>query len=267
MSHPPRRNTTGGSGENHRVNRHACHGARRHAPDMPADAPASPVSRRWTVGLHLLLTFVTGLVDAVSFLALGQVFVANMTGNITFLGLSLHPDAQVQPLTPLGALGGFVVGAFVAGQAAARLDRHPNRWLPTAFGVEGAVIGTVAVLTAVDVLAIGDQALPTVIVLATALGTQNGTVHHLGVHNLTTTVLTLSLAGFVTDSFSRRHPAWPHRRLGSIAAMLAGAAVGALLLTVSASLVLAVAAACTLVVAACFAFELGSEAARTRKSA
>ncbi|EHK86506.1 hypothetical protein SZMC14600_14750 [Saccharomonospora azurea SZMC 14600] len=222
------------------------------------------MSRHWTVGLHLVLTFVTGLVDAVSFLALGQVFVANMTGNITFLGLSLHPDAHIQPVTPLGALGGFVVGALVAGQAASRLDRTPRWWLPTAFGVESAVIGLVAALTATGVLPVGDEAEVTIIVLAVALGVQNGTVHHLGVHNLTTTVLTLSLAGFVTDSSSRRRAAWPQRRLGSIATMLAGAAAGALLLRVSVSLVLAVAAACTLIVAACFALALGGRAARAR---
>jgi Protein of unknown function (DUF1275) len=33
------------------------------------------------------LTGVTGLVDAVSFLALGHVFTANMTGNSVFLGI------------------------------------------------------------------------------------------------------------------------------------------------------------------------------------
>ncbi|ACU96956.1 predicted membrane protein [Saccharomonospora viridis DSM 43017] len=204
----------------------------------------SSVSRRWTVGLLLLLTFVTGLVDAVSFLELGQVFVANMTGNITFLGLSLHPDAHVEPTTPLVALGGFVVGALIAGRVANRFDRAPRRWLPTAFGIEAFVIALVAVL-------------------AVALGIQNGTVHHLGVHDLTTTVLTLSLAGVVTDSQIARGPmARPHRRLGSIAAMLAGAGVGALLLFVSLSLVLALAASGTAVVATCFAL-VGRGAADT----
>ncbi|MGI5995365.1 MAG: YoaK family protein [Saccharomonospora viridis] len=202
------------------------------------------MSRRWTVGLLLLLTFVTGLVDAVSFLELGQVFVANMTGNITFLGLSLHPDAHVEPTTPLVALGGFVVGALIAGRVANRFDRAPRRWLPTAFGIEAFVIALVAVL-------------------AVALGIQNGTVHHLGVHDLTTTVLTLSLAGVVTDSQIARGPmARPHRRLGSIAAMLAGAGVGALLLFVSLSLVLALAASGTAVVATCFAL-VGRGAADT----
>lgn len=212
--------------------------------DMTVAETKSSVSRRWTVGLLLLLTFVTGLVDAVSFLELGQVFVANMTGNITFLGLSLHPDAHVEPTTPLVALGGFVVGALIAGRVANRFDRAPRRWLPTAFGIEAFVIALVAVL-------------------AVALGIQNGTVHHLGVHDLTTTVLTLSLAGVVTDSQIARGPmARPHRRLGSIAAMLAGAGVGALLLFVSLSLVLVLAASGTAVVATCFAL-VGRGAADT----
>src|SRR5690606_22895373 len=212
--------------------------------DMTVAETKSSVSRRWTVGLLLLLTFVTGLVDAVSFLELGQVFVANMTGNITFLGLSLHPDAHVEPTTPLVALGGFVVGALIAGRVANRFDRAPRRWLPTAFGIEAFVIALVAVL-------------------AVALGIQNGTVHHLGVHDLTTTVLTLSLAGVVTDSQIARGPmARPRRRLGSIAAMLAGAGVGALLLFVSLSLVLALAAGGTAVVATCFAL-VGRGAADT----
>jgi uncharacterized membrane protein YoaK (UPF0700 family) len=39
--------------------------------------------------LMLTLTVVTGLVDAVSYLSLGHVFVANMTGNVVFLGFAL----------------------------------------------------------------------------------------------------------------------------------------------------------------------------------
>jgi hypothetical protein len=39
--------------------------------------------------LLLTLTVVTGLVDAVSYLGLGHVFVANMTGNVVFLGFAL----------------------------------------------------------------------------------------------------------------------------------------------------------------------------------
>jgi len=41
------------------------------------------------VPLLLLMTAVTGTVDAVSILRLGHVFVANMTGNVVFLGFAL----------------------------------------------------------------------------------------------------------------------------------------------------------------------------------
>ena len=36
----------------------------------------------------LLMTVVTGLVDAVSFLSLGHVFTANMTGSVVLLGFA-----------------------------------------------------------------------------------------------------------------------------------------------------------------------------------
>lgn len=45
-------------------------------------AIASPLSARWTVAALLTLTTVTGLIDAVSYLRLGRVFVANMAGNV-----------------------------------------------------------------------------------------------------------------------------------------------------------------------------------------
>jgi uncharacterized membrane protein YoaK (UPF0700 family) len=68
----------------------------------------------------------------------------------------------------------------------------------------------------------------TIAVLAVALGVQNSTVRHLGAPDLTTRVLTLTLTGLTADSALAGGPgAKPHRRLGSVAAMLAGAAAGA----------------------------------------
>ena len=74
----------------------------------------------------------------------------------------------------------------------------------------------------------GDGRFATIAVLAAALGVQNSTVRHLGAPDLTTTVLTLTLTGLTADSALAGGPgAKPHRRLGSVAAMLAGAAAGA----------------------------------------
>ena len=46
-------------------------------------------------GLLLVLTAITGLVDAVSYLKLGNVFVANMTGNVVFLGFGLAQKTSI----------------------------------------------------------------------------------------------------------------------------------------------------------------------------
>ena len=64
----------------------------------------SPVSERTTVACLLLLTFATGIVDAISVLALGHVFVANMTGNIIFLGFWFAPHTVVDMTAALVAL-------------------------------------------------------------------------------------------------------------------------------------------------------------------
>lgn len=56
---------------------------------------ASPASERSTVAALLLLTFATGLADAMSILVLGHVVVANMTGNVIFLGFRLAPESNI----------------------------------------------------------------------------------------------------------------------------------------------------------------------------
>jgi uncharacterized membrane protein YoaK (UPF0700 family) len=217
-------------------------------------AVTAPASRRTTVAALLALTVVTGLIDAVSYLQLGRVFVANMTGNVVFLGFSLYPHSGLSAAASVIAIGGFLLGALAGGRLAGRLERNRRRWLVTAIGVEAAVLGLVAVLTGTGVLPLdGHRAYPTIIVLAAALGLQNSTVRRLGEPDLTTTVLTLTLTGLASDSALAGGPgAKPHRRLGSVAAMLGGAAAGALLLRTSPTAVIALAAAVAAVVAATF---------------
>ena len=72
---------------------------------MAADVMASPVSDRLTVTALLLLTFATGLVDAISVLILGHIFVANMTGNIIFLGFWFVPRAGFDLTAAIVAVG------------------------------------------------------------------------------------------------------------------------------------------------------------------
>ena len=207
---------------------------------MAVSPPMSPpVRTRWLVGALLILTGVTGLIDAVSYLRLGHVFVANMTGNVVFLGFALLPGSGLSPLASVVAVAGFVVGAAVGGAAARRWDQRPRRWLCLALGGQAAVLAAVAILVATSVL---DNLVVTV-PLAFCFGLQNATVRRMGAADLTTTVLTQTLTGLAADSvLGGLAGAKPHRRLGSVACMLAGAAAGALLLRVNVPVVIGLAA-------------------------
>src|SRR3989440_6119716 len=77
--------------------------------------------------LMLVLTVLTGVVDAVSILSLGRVFVANMTGNVVFVGFALAGASGFSLAASLSALGGFLVGAAIGGGAGERLGSPPRR--------------------------------------------------------------------------------------------------------------------------------------------
>ncbi|MEV0522603.1 YoaK family protein [Streptomyces sp. NPDC050439] len=169
--------------------------------------------------LLVVLTFVTGLVDAVSYLGLDRVFVANMTGNVVFLGFALAGDVQLSATASLLAVGAFVAGAWAGGRIAPRVARP--------LGLFALLVGAHAVLVAaallLDLAADARHAL--IVLLALGMGLQNAVVGKLAVPDLTTTVLTRTLTGLASD---RLGPA-SVRRSVSVAAMFAGALVGGLL--------------------------------------
>lgn len=87
-------------------------------------AVPSPIGRRQTVAALLTLTAVTGLVDALCYLRLGHIFVANMTGNVVFLGFSVDTNSGLSPVAALIAISGFVVGAFAVVQHSEPLSQR-----------------------------------------------------------------------------------------------------------------------------------------------
>jgi uncharacterized membrane protein YoaK (UPF0700 family) len=234
-------------------------------------AVPSPLTSRQTVTALLTLTAVTGLVDAVSYLRLGRVFVANMTGNVVFLGFSVDSHSGLSAIASIVAVAGFILGALAGGRAAHALaGARPARWLATALTAEAAVLGLVAVLTATSALPFaGNGRLVTIAILGAALGLQNSTVRHLGAPDLTTTVLTLTLTGLAADSaLAGGSGAKPARRLGSVAAMLGGAAAGAVILQWSPTAVIAIAAVLVAAVAsAVMILSAGSAQASARTAA
>src|ERR1700682_149908 len=79
--------------------------------------------------LLVAMTFVTGLVDAFSYLVLGHVFVANMTGNVVFLGFAVAGAQGFSIAGSAAAIASFGVGALAGGKIGSRLGQHRGRLL------------------------------------------------------------------------------------------------------------------------------------------
>ncbi|MDX6205649.1 MAG: hypothetical protein QOF39_1706 [Frankiales bacterium] len=190
----------------------------------------------------LALTFLTGVVDAVSILALGRVFVANMTGNVVFVGFALAGAAGFSLAASLSALAGFVVGALLGGRLVVRFPGRPGL-VRAAVAFELLALSVALLVAAVAGDDIGALSRDVVAALAAiAMGTQNSVVRALKVPDLTTTVLTMTLTGIAADiRTAPRHVLI--RRVLAVATMLVGAVVGAVLVihvSAVAGLVLAV---------------------------
>jgi len=225
-------------------------------PVPSAASPQESLSQRAARSIHhpltralLVLTFTSGLIDAVSYLGLGRVFTANMTGNIVLLGFGIAGSGGLPVVAPLVSLGSFLVGALAGGVLAARLaERHP-RHVARALAVEVSFLGAAATLTAaIDIHPDGASGYLVIALLAVAMGVRNASVRRLGVPDLTTTVLTLTLTGLAADSpLAGGSGAGSARRVSAVTAMLIGALVGALLLKGSLFLPLVAAAGLALV--------------------
>jgi uncharacterized membrane protein YoaK (UPF0700 family) len=194
-------------------------------------AVSSPVSQRQTEIALLLLTFATGLIDAVSVLVLGHVFVANMTGNVIFLGFWLAPHSTVDLTAAVVAFVGFVAGTIIAGRLARRLDGSVRRWLATAQGLEIVLLVVLAILAGAGVLDYHDNTKLLLIAgLAVSFGCQHATARQFGIQELTTTVLTATIVGAGFDSrLAGGTGARAKLRVTVVLTMCAGAVVGATL--------------------------------------
>jgi uncharacterized membrane protein YoaK (UPF0700 family) len=181
--------------------------------------------------LLLALTVVTGLVDAFSYLSLGHVFVANMTGNVVFLAFALAGAKGFSMSASLIALGAFSVGSFAGGRLAARVGADRGRLLAMASAGE-ALLAAGALVTVTLGGSPGSSEIRhlLIVLLALALGMQNATARKLAVPDLTTTVLTLTITGISADTRLAGGPgSRAGRRLLAVVAMFIGALGGALL--------------------------------------
>lgn len=197
----------------------------------------------------LVLTFTTGLVDAVSYLGLGRVFTANMTGNVVLLGFGVAGSSGLPVLAPALSLAAFLLGSVAGGALVKRLQKRHPMLVARGLAIEVTLLAAAAILAAATNIRPGDATADAVIVLlAFAMGVRSAIVRHMDVPDLSTVVLTRTLSALASESLlSGGSGKGSTRRLAAAVAMFAGAVAGALLLKTSLVLPLAVAAAMALV--------------------
>ncbi|MDX6523000.1 MAG: hypothetical protein QOI17_513 [Gaiellales bacterium] len=176
------------------------------------------------------LTVLTGLVDAFSYLVLGHVFVANMTGNVVFVGFALAAAPGFSLAGSLVVLAAFALGALFGGRVAHRARAHRGRVLYWALVLECVLVvaGYVIAQTANAPYGAGVR-YPLIVLLGLGMGVQNAAARALAVPDMTTTVLTMTITGIASDSrLAGGTNSNTGRRVLAALAMLLGALLGAL---------------------------------------
>ncbi len=184
---------------------------------------------RTHLALMLALTFSTGVVDAVGYLGLDRVFTGNMTGNVVILGMALLGADDLPVVGPVIALICFMAGAAIGGRMLRPVPAGWTRLSTTAFGGVGALLLAAAVV----LFSAGpreDQTVQWIVtgMLGLAMGAQAATARHISVKDVTTVVVTSTLAGLAADSVFGGGKGQPWaRRAGAVALIGLGAIVGA----------------------------------------
>jgi uncharacterized membrane protein YoaK (UPF0700 family) len=200
----------------------------------------------YTIGL-LLLTASTGVIDAVSYLALDRVFTGNMTGNLLFIGFALTGVDDIPLLNNALALVGFMVGAALGARSLKHLKAGSFARTSGFILALGSVITLIVSISwwQVDSLNSSGQITITTI-LAMLMGAQVAAVKPIGNSDITTVVVTSTIANLARESRlaggKQAFHVW-RDRLGAIVAMGLGATFGAALVTASggpAALILAI---------------------------
>jgi uncharacterized membrane protein YoaK (UPF0700 family) len=131
------------------------------------------------VAVLLVLTVVSGLIDAVSYLGLGRVFTANMTGNVVVLGFAAAGAPGFSVPHTATSLACFLLGAVAGGRVAARLSGGSRRtWARVMLMSEAVLVGVSA---AVAFFAPAGTTYALISLTAFAMGLRNATVRKLGV--------------------------------------------------------------------------------------
>ena len=199
--------------------------------------------RNW---LLAALTVSSGAVDVISFLALGKIFTAFMTGNIAFLGMGIagHPGAP-RIVSVLASMAGFAGGVYLAtkiikcsSQSAAHEGEQATaivwpRQTTFALGISLLPHLCFLVIWFATSGRPGDNLIPVLLaVWALAMGNQSAAVRQLNVGGIFTTAATATFIFLAGDwAYNRPLTSEEHSRLRHVlVSLVIGATAGALLL-------------------------------------
>ncbi len=154
--------------------------ADRSARAQPA-APRADQGQLAVLRILLALTLLSGVVDAVSYLGLGRVFTANMTGNVVVLGFAAAGAPGFSVTASLTSLLLFLAGAVTGGRLRRRMTGR-SRLLAIAICCEAGFVGAAAIVAFLATSVASGWARYTVIaILAFAMGIRNSVIRHLGI--------------------------------------------------------------------------------------
>lgn len=194
-------------------------------------SPSTWAEGRYSVAL-LVMTAATGAVDAVSYLSLDRVFTGNMTGNVLFLAFGLLGIEDIPVINNLVALLTFMLGAVIGSRIVRRTSEPWHLPKHSVAVLIGTTAGTAIVAIVWLIIGTLPEHLLIVVtgVLALLLGAQAAAVKTVGIRDLSTVVVTMTMVNLSTDSrlAGGKGTDWLRRAL-AIFAMGAGAFVGAIL--------------------------------------
>jgi uncharacterized membrane protein YoaK (UPF0700 family) len=180
------------------------------------------------------LTVSSGAVDAISFLALGKVFTAFMTGNIAFLGLRVAGANAPGNVAILTAMAAFAVGVYLSTLIVMPTEGS-GVWPQRVTVALGVALIPHAVFQAVWFASTGQPSNDVVHVLlglwGFAMGMQSAAVRTLHVEGIFTTAATATIILLVGDLAKWSVTVAERRRLaGVLLSLFIGATGGGLLL-------------------------------------
>jgi uncharacterized membrane protein YoaK (UPF0700 family) len=182
------------------------------------------------------LTVSSGAIDSISFLGLGKVFTAFMTGNVAFLGMGIAGNPAPRIVSVLASMVAFAVGIYLATRITSSGEQKSGVvWSPRTTIALGVSLLAHLCFVGIWFANGGRPGASTVPILlaawALAMGLQSAAVRKLNVAGIFTTAATATFIFLASDLANWRLTRDERRRMrGILISLFIGATAGAYLL-------------------------------------